>query len=53
MPLQNPIEASGPLPGVFATPSEGPHFRSVHSWLGMLVLALYWLQANANPSPKP
>ena len=26
MPLQNPIEASGPLPGVFATPSEGPHF---------------------------
>ena len=26
MPLQNPIEASGPLPGVYATPSEGPHF---------------------------
>ena len=26
MPLQNPIEASGPLPSVFATPAEGPHF---------------------------
>ena len=26
MPLQNPIEASGPLPSVYATPSEGPHF---------------------------
>jgi hypothetical protein len=22
----------------------GPHFRSMHSWLGMLILALYWLQ---------
>jgi hypothetical protein len=26
IPLQNPIEASGPLPSVYATPSEGPHF---------------------------
>ena len=26
MPRQNPMSASGPLPSVYATPSEGPHF---------------------------
>jgi hypothetical protein len=26
MPVTNPLKASGPLPMVYATPSEGPHF---------------------------
>ena len=54
MPLQNPIEASGPLPSVYATPTEGPHFPCAVGAQGkQLPCDDGASKSNPNPNPNP